>query len=78
MNNEVMKEYIKKISVLVLLVVMVSATAAAVVFPIFKFVGLYPDVSYISIAVFVAVIAVEDIVGVVLVKRSLAQEVVSD
>ena len=36
-HNEVMKEYIKKISVLVLLVVMVSATAAAVVFPIFKF-----------------------------------------
>ena len=78
MNNEVMKEYIKKISVLVLLVVMVSATAAAVVFPIFKFVGLYPDVSYISIAVFVVVIVVEDILGVVLVKRSLAQEVLSD
>lgn len=68
----------KKISVLVLIVVMFSATAAAIVFPVLKAAGLYPDVSYAALGVFAAVIIVEDIVGLLLVKRSLAQEVLSD
>ena len=67
MNYEVMKEYTKKVCVLVLVVVMLSATAAAVVFPILKAIGLYPDVSYIVLGIFVAIIIVEDIVGIVLV-----------
>lgn len=78
MNNEVMKEYAKKVSVLVLVVVMLSATAAAVVFPILKAAGLYPDVSYAAIGVFVALIVAEDIAGVIFVRKSLAQEVLSD
>lgn len=78
MNNEVMKEYTKKVTILVLVVIMLSATAAAVVFPILKIAGFYPDVSYITIGIFVSVILLEDISGIVLVKKSLAQEVLSD
>lgn len=78
MNNEVMKEYTKKISILVLVVIMFSATAAAVVFPILKGIGCYPSVSYITIAIFVVIVMVEDIIGVVLVKKSLVQEILSD
>lgn len=78
MNYEVMKEYTKKVCVLVLVVVMLSATAAAVVFPILKATGLYPDISYIVLGIFVAIIIVEDIVGIVLVRKSLKQELLSD
>ena len=78
MNNEVMKEYVKKVSVLVLVVIMLSATAAAVVFPIFKLAGFYPDVSYSIMAIFAMIIVMEDIIGIILVRKSLKQEVLSD
>ncbi|MBQ7065913.1 MAG: hypothetical protein IJN92_03755 [Lachnospiraceae bacterium] len=78
MHYEVMKEYTKKVCVLVLIIVMFSATAAAVVFPILKAVGLYPDVSQFIVGIFVAIIALEDVVGIVLLKKSLKQEILSD
>lgn len=78
MDNEVMKEYTKKVSIFVLVIIMLSATAAAIVFPILKVAGLYPDVSYVTISVFVLIIVLEDIVGVVLVRKSFAQEILSD
>lgn len=78
MNNEVMKEYTKKVSILVLAVIMFSATAAAVVFPVLKIVGLYPNVSYAIIGIFVAIVIVEDIAGMIFIKKSLNQKVLSD
>ena len=78
MNNEVLKEYTKKVSILVLVVIMLSATAAAVVFPVLKVAGLYPDVSYATIGMFVAIVLVEDIAGIVLVRKSLAYGVLPD
>lgn len=78
MNNEVLKEYTKKVSILVLVVIMLSATAAAVVFPILKVAGLYPDVSYVTIGMFVAIILVEDIAGIVLVRKSFTYDVLPD
>ncbi len=78
MNNEVMKEYTKKVSILVLVVIMLSATAAAIVFPVLKAVGLYPDVSYMAIGIFVTFIILEDVAGVIFIKKSLEQEVLSD
>lgn len=78
MNNEVMKEYTKKVSILVLAVIMVSATAAAIVFPVLKIAGLYPDVSYAVIGIFVVVVIIEDIAGMLFIKKSLAYEILSD
>ena len=78
MNNEVMKEYTKKVSILVLVVIMLSATAAAIVFPTLKAVGLYPNVSDTIIGIFVAVVIAEDIAGIILIKKSLIQDVLSD
>lgn len=78
MNSEVMKEYTKKVSILVLLVIMLSATAAAVVFPVLKVVGLYPDVSYAVLGLFEVIVMAEDVVGVVLVRKGLSQEVLTE
>lgn len=78
MNNEVMKEYTKKVSILVLTVIMLSATAAAVVFPVLKIAGLYSDVSYSIIGIFVAIVIVEDIAGMIFIKKSLNQKILSD
>ncbi|MBQ2801366.1 MAG: hypothetical protein IJF03_08260 [Lachnospiraceae bacterium] len=78
MTNEVMKEYTKKVTILVLGVIMLSATAAAIVFPVLKFAGLYPGVSFAIIGVFIAVIIAEDIIGAILIRKSLEQEVLED
>ena len=69
MDNKVIKEYTKKVTILVLAIIMFSATAAAGVFPIFKFLGLYPTVSVVLVAVFVVVVLLEDTMGFLLSNR---------
>lgn len=44
MDDEIMREYRKKVSILVLAIVCVSVLAAAVVLPGMKLLGLYPTV----------------------------------
>ncbi|MCM1283977.1 MAG: hypothetical protein NC242_10170 [Roseburia sp.] len=63
MNEEVIREYTKKVTITVLAVIMMSATAAAVAFPLLKLFHLYPTVSWLLIALFVVVIVVEDLIG---------------
>ena len=77
MGNEILEEYRKKVVVFLLVMVMLSATAAAVVFPILKGIGLFPTVSMIILAVFVITIVIEDIVGIFLVKKSLTFDVLT-
>ena len=78
MNNEVMKEYIKKVIILAIGVVMASVTAAGTAYPVLKVFGLYPSVSWIVIAIFESIVVIEDIIGIILIKRSLAQKELSD
>ena len=78
MNNEIMKEYRKKVIVAVIAIITLSATAAAVVFPLLKLLGLYPTVSWISVAFFAIVVVVEDVVGVLLIRKSLSQPVLQE
>lgn len=74
MGNEIIKEYRKKAVVFLIVIIMVSATAAAVVFPVMKVIGLYPTVSWILIAVFEVVIIAEDIVSIVLLRSRRREE----
>ena len=78
MDSKVMKEYIKKVTISVLAIIMLSATAAAVVFSIFKISGLYPKLSMGLLATFVLVVVVEDILGGILIKKSMKQVELSD
>lgn len=78
MDSKVMKEYIKKVTISVLVIIMFSATAAAVVFSAFKALGLYPNVSMVSLAIFVSFVVVEDVLGGVLIKKSIDQVELSD
>ena len=78
MDSKVMKEYIKKVIISVLVIIMFSATAAAVVFSIFKALGLYPNVSIGLLAIFVPVVLVEDVLGGILIKKSIGQVELSD
>lgn len=77
MDMEIMKEYRKKVAVFIIAILLFSATAAAIVFPAFKLFKLYPTVSWGIIAIFVAVVITEDIVGILLIKGSLPQTVLS-
>ena len=78
MDNEIMREYRKKVSILVLAIVCVSVLAAAVVLPGMKLLGLYPTVQWGQCIIFAAVFLVEDILGLFLIRSSLKQEVLSD
>lgn len=46
MDNEIMLEYRKKVAIFVLAIVCVSASAAGIVLPGMKLLGLYPAVSW--------------------------------
>lgn len=46
MGKEVIEEYRKKVVAFLLVIIMVSATAAAIVFPSMKGMGLYQEVSW--------------------------------
>lgn len=77
MDKEILEEYRKKAVVLLLGIIMFSATAAGVVFPILKAIGLYPSVLWLTIVIFVVFIIAEDVMGFVLMKQSLKEKVLS-
>lgn len=74
-ENEVLQEYRKKVVIFLLGIIIFSVTAAAVVFPVLKVLGLYPTVSMMLIAVFEIVIVVEDIAAGLLIQKSLQYKV---
>lgn len=74
-ENEVLKEYRKKVVIFLLGIIIFSVTAAAVVFPVLKVLGLYPAVSMMLIAVFEIVIVMEDIAAGLLIRKSLQYKV---
>ena len=78
MGSVVLEEYRKKTVILILVIIMLSATAAAVVFPVFKVLGWYPTVPVGMVAVLDIVIVIEDIIGCILMKRSLAYETLTN
>lgn len=78
MDNEIMREYRKKVSIFVLAIVCMSVLAAAVVLPGMKLLGLYPTVQWGQCGIFVAVFLVEDMLGLFLIRSNLKQEVLSD
>lgn len=76
-ENEVLQEYRKKVVIFLLGIIIFSVTAAAVVFPVLKALGLYPTVSVPLIAVFEIIIALEDIAAGLLIRKSLQYKVLS-
>lgn len=70
MDYEILKEYRKKAVAFLITIIIISATAAAVVFPIMKIAGLYPTVSWILIVIFDIVIIIEDIISILLIQGS--------
>lgn len=77
MDNEVLQEYRKRVTIFVIAIVCVSALAAGIVLPGMKLFGLYPTVSWLLCGIFIAVILAEDILGIILIRMSLRQEVLS-
>lgn len=77
MGEEILQEYRKKVVVFVLAIVCFSATAAALVLPGMKLFGLYSTVSWGICGIFIAVIMIEDISGIWLIRKSVEQEVLS-
>lgn len=77
MDGEILQEYRKKVVIFILLIVCFSATAAAVVLPGMKFFGLYSTVSWMVCVIFIGIIVAEDVVGVLLIRQSLKQEILS-
>lgn len=78
MDNEIMREYRKKVAIFVLAIVCVSALAAGVVLPGMKLFGLYPTVSWGLCGIFIAAILLEDLIGLYLIRLSMQQETLSD
>lgn len=78
MDNEIMLEYRKKVAIFVLAIVCVSAAAAGIVLPGMKLLGLYPGVSWGICGIFMAVILLEVILGIYLIRLSMQQEILSD
>lgn len=70
MGKEVIEEYRKKVVAFLLVIIMVSATAAAIVFPSMKGMGLYQEVSWKLILIFEIIIIGEDIVSIYLIEKS--------
>lgn len=77
MDNEIMREYRKKVAIFVLAIVCVSVLAAGIVLPGMKLLGLYPTVSWGKCGAFITVIIFEDILGLCLIRSNLKQEVLS-
>ena len=77
MGAELLQEYRKKVVIFVIAIVCFSATAAAIVLPGMKLLGLYPMVSMGICGIFAAIIVLEDIAGIYLIKQSIKQEVLS-
>ena len=77
MDGEILQEYRKKVVGFVIAIVCFSATAAAIVLPGMKLFGLYPAVSWALCGIFIAVIVLEDITGICILRQSIKQEVLS-
>lgn len=74
----ILKEYRKKVARILIIIIMFSATAAAVTFPMLKLLGMYQGVSWVSVGIFVFCILVEDIISVLLMRRDREKEVLSE
>lgn len=74
----IVKEYRKRAAMILIGVIIFSATAAAVAFPVMKMLGMYQGVSWGHIGVFVLCILVEDIISVVLMRMDREKEVLSE
>lgn len=74
MGNEVLAEYRKKALTFLIVIIMVSATAAGVVFPLMKGAGLYPTVSWMLIGLFEIFIVAEDVISGVLIRKSRSKQ----
>lgn len=78
MDNEILQEYRKRVTIFVIAIVCVSALAAGIVLPGMKLFGLYPTVSWLLCGIFIAVILLEEISGICLLRLSMRQEVLSN
>ena len=78
MDFEILQEYRKKAIVFLLGIIMFSASAAGVVFPILKGVGLYKTVLWGTVIGFTGGIILEDVIGFYLIRRSLLETVLSN
>lgn len=78
MGNEVLQEYRKKVVVILVGVILFSATAAGIVFPVMKALGLFPSVTWRTVGIFDVFIILEDIAAIFLILRSRREEVLSD
>lgn len=78
MDLEIMKEYRKKALVFLLGIIMFSASAAGVAYPSLKALGLYGSVSIKTMIIFVTCIIIEDVVALLLIKRSLGEKELSN
>lgn len=74
----IVKEYRKKVAMILIVVIMFSATAAAVTFPVMKLLGMYQEVSWGKVGIFVVCILAEDIISVLLMRRDREKEVLSE
>lgn len=78
MDMEILKEYRKKVSIFLLGIIMLSASIAAVTFPAMKLLQLFPTVVWTLIVIFCLVIVLEDVVGVILIKKSIKEKILSE
>ena len=77
MDLEILKEYRKKVVILMLGIIMFSASSAGIAFPMMKGFGLYSNVTVRTIVGFVICIVIEDIIAFLLIKRSIAEQILS-
>ena len=78
MDKEILEEYRKKAIIFLLGIIMFSATAAGIVFPILKGVKLFPTVLWRTVIFFVICILLEDMIGFWLIKKSIGEKALSD
>lgn len=74
----IVKEYRKKVAMILIVIIMFSATAAAVAFPIMKLLGMYQGVSWKYVGIFVLCILIEDIISLFLMRRDREKNVLSE
>lgn len=78
MGMEILEEYRKKVAIFLLGIIMLSASMAALAFPVMKLFQLFPTVSWEVVGIFCFIIILEDISGAVLIKKSSAEQVLSN
>lgn len=77
MGIEILEEYRKKAVLLLLAIIMLSATTAALVFPIMKYIHLFETVAWRTVLIFDICIILEDIIGIGLIKKSLGEDILT-